>query len=156
VVDWAGGVVCFGVAASVWWSSVPVDFAMWMEIGCGCDCWSGVVVFGVDSACGMVVWGRGVGVVGGRCAGGGWVGVAVRCGMGGVVHMVGYNVVGGGLVRCSGGCGVVGVSSVFREYLLPLKFPSAAIQAIGPAKVCFPRVVQSSLHSSQSSYPLCL
>jgi hypothetical protein len=82
--------------------------------------------------------------------------VAVHCGRGGVVHMVGDIVVGGGLVRCSGGCGVVGVSSVFRAYLLPLKFPSAAIQAIGPAKVCFPLVVQSSLHFSQSSYPLCL
>jgi hypothetical protein len=71
------------------------------------------------------------------------------------VHMVGGIVIGGGLVRCSSGCVLVGVSSVFRYYLLPLIFPSADIQAIGPAKVYFPRVVQSSLRSLQSSYPLC-
>jgi hypothetical protein len=155
VVEWVIGVVCLGVVASMWWSSVPVLSDVWVGVGCGCGYWYGVVVFGVDIVCGSVVWGRGVDVVGGRCAGGGWVGVAVRWGGGGVVHMVVGIVVGGGLVRGSGGCVVVGVSSMFRDYLLPSIFPSAAIQAIGPAKVYFPRVVQSGSRSLQSSYLLC-
>jgi hypothetical protein len=155
VVEWAVGVVCFGVVATVWWSSVPVNFTMWVGIGCGCGCWYGVVVFGVDGACGMVVWGHGVGVVGGRGAGGGWVGVAVRWGGGGVVHMVVGIFVAGGLVRGAGWCGVVGGSSMFRECLLPSIFPNAAIQAICLAKVYFLRVVQSCSRSLQSSYLLC-
>ena len=155
MVEWAVGVVYFGVVASVWWSSVPVNFTVCVGIGCGCGCWYGVVVFGVDVACGMVVWGRGVDVVGGRCAGGGWVGVAVRWGGGGVVHMVVGIFVAGGLVRGAGWCGVVGGSSMFRECLLPSIFPNAAIQAICLAKVYFLRVVQSCSRSLQSSYLLC-
>jgi hypothetical protein len=154
-VEWVVGVVCFGVVATVWWSSVPVNFTMWVGIGCGCGCWYGVVVFGVDGACGMVVWGHGVGVVGGRGAGGGWVGVAVRWGGGGVVHMVVGIFVAGGLVRGAGWCGVVGGSSMFRECLLPSIFPNVAIQAICLAKVYFLRVVQSCSRSLQSSYLLC-
>jgi hypothetical protein len=131
----------------VWWSSVPVNFTVWVGIGCGCGCWYGVVVFGVDVACGMVVWGRGVDVCGGRASGDVRVDVAVRWGGGGAVHMVVDIVVGGGLVRGAGGGVVVGVSSMFRDYLLPSIFPSAAVQMFGPAKVCFPLVVQSCFSS---------
>jgi hypothetical protein len=145
-VEWIVGVVYVGVVASVGWSSVPVISVVWAGIGCGCGCWYCEVVFDADISCGSVVWGRGVDVFGGRVSGDMWLDVAVRWGGGGVVHMVVDGVVGGGLVRGAGGCGVVGVSSVFRDYLLPSVSPSAAILAFGPARVGFPQVVQSDFN----------
>jgi hypothetical protein len=77
------------------------------------------VVCGVGSVSGRVGGCCGVVVVnGGKVVGG--IGVwGVHCGVGGVVCMVVGGVGGGGLA-CCGGCGVaVGVSSAFRDFLLP-------------------------------------
>jgi hypothetical protein len=146
-VEWTAGVVFAEVVESVGWSSVPVISVVCAGSGFGGDCWYGVVVCDAGISCGSVVWGRGVDLFGGMVAGDmGWE-VAVRgCG-GGVVHMVVDVVGGGGLVRCAGGCGVVGVSSVFRGYLLPSVSPSAGILACGPARVCFLPVVRSNFNS---------
>jgi hypothetical protein len=135
------------VVESVGWSSVPVISVVCAGSGFGGDCWYGVVVCDADVSCGSVVWGRGVDLCGGMDAGDMWWEVAVRWGGGGVVHMVVGGVGGGGLVCCVGGCGVVGVSTVFRGYLLPSVSPSAYILAFGPARVGSPQVVQSNFNS---------
>ncbi len=146
-VEWIVGVVFVGVVESVGWSSVPVISVVRAGGGFGGGCWYGVVVCDASVSCGSVVGGRGLDVCGGMDAGDMWLAGAVRWGGGGVVHMVVGGVCGGGLVRCVGGCGVVGVSTVFRGYLLPSVSPSAYILAFGPARVGSPQVVQSNLNS---------
>jgi hypothetical protein len=142
VVGLVVGMVCFGVVGSVWWSSVPVANVVCVGGGCGCGGWVGIVVFCVGIGCGIVVCGRGVDVVGDRVSGGVWGEFAGRWGGGGAVYMVVDIVADGGLVRGAGGGVVVGVSSVFRDYLLPSISPSVSILAFGPARVCFPQAVQ--------------